>query len=216
MTTVRDLDRIVRTYRLLQHPFYRAWSNGTLPRTRLREFAEQYSHVEANFARYVAAGYARILRPADRSALLRNLVDEEGRSPTCPELWERFARAMGAPPLGPATPILPATRRLLKAYDEETLGGSAASALAALYAYESQLPEIATEMSRGLRENYGIRAADTLEFFTRHSEAGPAHAGIERSILAREITDPEAALAAVRGVRHAAAAWWKFLESLAP
>ncbi|MHB1932116.1 MAG: thiaminase II/PqqC family protein, partial [Thermoplasmata archaeon] len=51
MTTVGDLDRIVKAYRLLTHPFYRAWSDGTLPRSTLREYATQYYHFEVNFPR---------------------------------------------------------------------------------------------------------------------------------------------------------------------
>jgi pyrroloquinoline-quinone synthase len=215
MTTVGDLDRIVKAYRLLTHPFYRAWSDGTLPRSTLREYATQYYHFEVNFPRYVAAAYARIERPADRTVLLENLVDEEGRSPTHPELWARFARSIGAPALGAKTPIAAGTRQLLRAYEEETLGGSAASALGALYAYESQFPEIAAEKSRGLRENYGVHGTSAHEFFKVHTVADVAHSAAERALLAQELKAPSAGPAAVRGVRRSASAWWKFLDSFA-
>jgi pyrroloquinoline-quinone synthase len=216
MTTLRDLDRLVKARRLLSHPFYTAWTAGTLPVATLREYAGQYYHFEVNFPRYVAAAYARLERPSERSVLLENLVDEEGRSPTHPELWQAFARAIGAPRPGPSTPCTPGTRQLLQAYEEETLGGDAASALGALYAYESQFPEVAAEKSRGLRANYGYRSASAHEFFRVHTVADVAHSQAERSLLASHLRrHPSAGPSAIRGVQRSARAWWKFLDSFA-
>ena len=42
------LDRLVEKYHLLKHPFYRAWTQGTLSRESLALYAEQYyQHVLA-------------------------------------------------------------------------------------------------------------------------------------------------------------------------
>jgi pyrroloquinoline-quinone synthase len=103
----------------------------------------------------------------------------------------------------------------LRAYEEETLGGSAASALGALYAYESQFPEVAAEKSRGLHEKYGIHGKAAHEFFKVHTVADVTHSGAERALLAQELKSPSAGPAAVRGVRRSASAWWKFLDSFA-
>jgi pyrroloquinoline-quinone synthase len=211
MTTIRDLDRLVQRRHLLHHPFYTAWSIGELPIETLREYAGQYYHFEVNFPRYVAGAYARIASPRQRRVLLDNLVDEEGRSPTHPELWRDFARAIGAraPPARPAGP----TRRLLDVYERHALGGSAPAALGALYAYESQFPEIAAEKSRGLRANYGIRSKAAHEFFRVHTFADVEHSAAERELLRSYISgNPTAGREAERGLRDSLEAWWGFLD----
>ncbi len=215
MTTVRDLDRRVAERHLLTHPFYVAWSAGTLPRETLRAYAGQYDHFESNFPRFVAAAYARLPRPQDRRVLLENLMDEEGRSPTHPELWADFARAIGAP-RGPVPP-LPATSRLIRTYERETVRGTAASALGALYAYESQFPAVAREKSRGLRANYGIRSREAHEFFRVHSFADVAHASAERRLLSGLLRgSPASGAEAERGLRASIGAWWGFLDAFTP
>jgi pyrroloquinoline-quinone synthase len=212
MTTVRDLDRLVDRRHLLKHPFYTAWARGTLPLDTLREYATQYYHFEANFPRYVAGAYAHVQRPEDRRVLLENLVDEEGRSPTHPELWMDFARSVGAHVFDRRP--TPATRRLLGVYESNAIGGTAPSALGALYAYESQFPEVAKEKSRGLRENYGIRTKAAHEFFRVHSFADVEHSAAERQLLARYLRgDAKAGAQAARSVRASLAAWWSFLDS---
>jgi pyrroloquinoline-quinone synthase len=218
MTTIRTLDAAIRTRHLLKHPFYEAWSCGELPVETLREYAGQYYHFESNFPRYVGGAYARLERPADRRVLLENLNDEEGRSPTHPELWTDFARGIGAnwDPRRPPAPHR-ATRNLCRTYESLTIGnGSAAQALGALYAYEAQFPEIAAEKSRGLRAFYGVTSKSAHEFFRVHAVADVAHSAAERAILARELrTSPSAGPAASRAVDRTLGAWWEFLDSFA-
>lgn len=211
MTTIRDLDQLVQRRHLLRHPFYTAWSKGELPLDTLRQYAGEYYHFEVNFPRYVAGAYARIARPSDRRILLENLIDEEGRTPTHPELWLDFARAIGAraPSLRPSGP----TRRLLAAYERHALNGSAAGALGALYAYESQFPEVAAEKSRGLRAHYGIRSKPAHEFFRVHTLADVEHSAAERRLLRNLLREsPGAGRDAERGLRDSLEAWWGFLD----
>ena len=215
MTTVRDLDRLVARRHLLKHPFYTAWSEGSLPLETLRDYAVEYDHFESNFPRFVGAAYARLPRPTDRRVLLENLMDEEGRSPTHPELWADFARSIGVRRLGRAP--RPATTGLLRTYEKHTVEGTAASALGALYAYESQFPEVAREKSRGLRAHYGIRSRGAHEFFRVHSFADVAHSAAERAVLARLLrTDGNAGREAERGLRASLDAWWQFLDAFTP
>jgi len=211
MTTVRELNQLVRRQHLLSHPFYTAWSKGELPIETLRAYAGQYYHFEVNFPRYVAGAYARVTNPTDRRVLLENLVDEEGRSPTHPELWLDFARAIRAP-APPSRPAAP-TRRLLDVYERHALGGSAPAALGALYAYESQFPEVAAEKSRGLRAHYGIHSKAAHEFFRVHTFADVEHSAAEARLLRRLLaTSPTAGRDAERGLRDSLNAWWGFLD----
>ncbi|MCI4363853.1 MAG: iron-containing redox enzyme family protein, partial [Thermoplasmata archaeon] len=188
MSTLRDLDRLVRERHLLKHPFYTAWSCGTVPMSTLQAYAGAYYEFERNFPRYVGATYAKLEDPRDRKILLENLVDEEGRSPTHPELWRDFASSLGThlPERGVPRLARPA-RGLCCTYERLTLDGSAVGGLAALYAYEAQFPAVAAEKSRGLRTHYGISGAAAHEFFRVHSLADVEHARAERTLLARQL-----------------------------
>ncbi len=214
MRPTATIDRLLRERDLLTHPFYTAWSRGEVPLETLRSYAQQYYHFEANFPRYVAGTYARLTTPEVRRTLLENLVDEEGRNPTHPELWVRFARALGAPALPSRfeTPSL-LTQRLLSTYERFTLRGSASAGLGALYAYEAQFPRVAAEKSRGLREHYGLTSRAAHEFFRVHTVADVAHSAAERKALAEAARkDPVAARDSVAGARASLHAWWRFLD----
>jgi len=214
MTGIRDLDREVRSRHLLKHPFYQAWSRGEVAVPVLQSYAGQYYHFESRFPRYVAATYAHLESPQDRRVLLENLVDEEGRDPTHPELWLDFAEAIGSS-RGKvrSAPVGPATGALLASYEELTQRGSAPEGLAALYAYESIFPEVAREKSAGLRTHYGVRERAAHEFFRVHTRADVAHSGAERRILSRLLAGSSSAgLAALRSTRRTVSAWWDFLD----
>ena len=215
MASVRALDRVIHDRHLLKHPFYVAWAKGEVPIETLREYAAQYYHFERNFPRYVAGAYARIERPEDRKTLLDNLVDEEGRSPTHPELWLGFGRAIGLSSRAAKSgrPSV-ATQNLLSTYERHTLHGDAASALGALYAYESIFPEVAAEKSRGLKEMYGLRSKGAHEFFRVHTTADVAHSDAERRALESELRgSADARRSAERAVTETVDAWWGFLDS---
>ncbi len=214
MDPVVALDDRIRERHLLKHPFYVAWSRGELSLDRLREYAGQYYQFESNFPRYVAAAYARLPSPEDRRVLLENLLDEEGRSPTHPELWLDFARGIGADAEAVRrAPRTAGTSALLDAYEREAVGGSAGSALGALYAYESIFPEIAAEKSRGLKAFYGLDDPRAHEFFRVHTVADVEHSGAERALLASVCrADPNAASEAARGVERSLDGWWAFLD----
>ena len=141
-------------------------------------------------------------------------MDEEGRPPTHPDLWMRFARALGAPrrPESFHRPSL-LTQRLLSTYERFTLRGTGAAGLGALYAYEAQFPRVAAEKSRGLREHYGVTAPSAHEFFRVHTVADVAHSAAERQALVRAAgRSPAAARDSMAGARASLEAWWRFLD----
>lgn len=207
------IDTLLRERHLLKHPFYVAWSNGELPLETLRDYAGQYYRFESAFPRFVAAAYSQLLRPEDRRVLLENLVDEEGRSPTHPQLWLDFARGIGLRPRAASSAApRPGTSALLECYDRLTRR-SPAEAVSALYAYESIFPEIAAEKSRGLRAHYGVRDRASHEFFRVHTTADVEHSAAERKILSGLMAQsPAARKAALLASRRSIGAWRSFLD----
>ena len=94
---VATLDSMITERALLKHPFYQAWTSGTLSLERLQNYAvEYYPHVAA-FPRYLSAIHSRCADIATRQALLENLIEEERGAENHPELWLRFAEAIGVP-----------------------------------------------------------------------------------------------------------------------
>lgn len=215
MTTLRGIDRGIARRHLLKHPFYQAWSHGQVEMGTLRDYAGQYYQFERSFPKYVAAAYARIDDPVGRRALLGNLMDEEGRDPTHPELWLRFAEGLGLSreEVERAVPAR-ATQRLLATYDRHAVRGSAASALGAIYSYESIFPAVAAEKARGLAAFYGVQDERALEFFRVHTAADVEHSAAERRLIEQELArGPHAGQALESSVTQTMDAWWRFLDA---
>ena len=90
-------------------------------------------------------------------------------------------------------------------------GGPAGLGLAAIYAYERQLPAIAATKMWGLRKLYGLDSQAATEFFTLHEEVDRVHATAEADVLSTIAMDePAAEQAAQRSLD----AWWGFLDGV--
>ncbi|MDQ5873571.1 MAG: iron-containing redox enzyme family protein, partial [Acidobacteriota bacterium] len=117
-----------------------------------------------------------------------------------PTLWRRFATALGA--ADSDLSVSPRTAEVADAIAEfrrTTRAGSVPEGLAALYAYESQIPEISKTKREGLAAFYGIDDPEATRFFTVHEEADVWHRQVERAALGRVAEtreDRENALAA--------------------
>jgi pyrroloquinoline-quinone synthase len=196
------LDRLIEQKHLLRHPFYVLWSAGKLTREHLREYAISYYPHVAAFPRYVSAVHAGSPDPALRQELLENLIEEERGEENHPALWRRFAAAVGARDEDlSGEPRTPEVASLVRSFLETTRSGSVAEGLAALYAYESQIPEISKTKREGLAAFYGITDPDAIRFFSVHETADVWHRQVEREALGR-VADSDAerekALAAAR------------------
>ena len=80
-----------------------------------------------------------------------------------------------------------------------TREGSTAEGLAALYAYESQIPEVSKTKREGLEAFYGIVDEDATRFFSVHEKADVWHRQVEREALGRVADTPEARDEGARG-----------------
>ncbi len=190
------LKAVLKERSMLDHPFYRAWSEGTLPVERLQEYAKQYYHFEAAFPRYLSAIHARTESPTIRQALLDNLWDEEHGERNHAALWLDFAAALGVP----KDEVLAAepnagTTALVDHFNDVARNGTVAEALATLFAYEGQVPEIAWEKIKGLKDHYGFTPGG-FEFFSVHLVSDIAHAGSEMAAIDEAAEDEDAVVAA--------------------
>jgi pyrroloquinoline-quinone synthase len=196
------LDALVGERHLLKHPFYTLWSEGKLSRDVIREYAISYYPHVAAFPTYVSGVHSGCDDPALRLELLENLVEEEGGARNHPALWRQFAVALGAAETDLS--VRPRTVEVAETISEfrrATREGSVAEGLAALYAYESQIPEISRTKREGLASFYGIDDPDATRFFSVHEEADVWHRKVEREALGRVAAteeDRERALSAAK------------------
>ena len=106
------------------------------------------------------------------------------------------------------------TKQLLSTYWSAVTDAPLAAGVAALYAYEGQVPEVATEKINGLRDRYDVDDARTLSFFTVHSTLDIEHSGAEREMIASLATSEADEEAAVAATSAALDAWWGFLSAV--
>jgi pyrroloquinoline-quinone synthase len=169
------IDAAIAEKSLLKHPFYQDWQAGKLSREALQLYAAQYyRHVEA-FPKHLRVLAARSEGPI-RQIILENLAEEENPSQPHPKLWRDFAAALGVSEDDiTCCPSLPGTQAVVETFREIVGDRPVAEAVAALYAYEAQVPEIATTKINGLKKFYGVTAPKGLAYFEVHEEADKAH-----------------------------------------
>jgi pyrroloquinoline-quinone synthase len=213
------LEARIAPYNLLTHPFYQAWSRGELTRADLRAYAAEYWHHVSAFPTYLSALHSRLPDSELRREVLRNLAEEEGTdSPTArphSDLWMDFATGMGATRAEVEShPVQPEMTALLATFRAAMQESTPAAALAALYAYESKVPQIALTKAEGLANHYSADAT-TAKYFTLHQTADVAHAAVWRDLIDKEVAaDPGAAEAALESAERAAQALWMALDGV--
>ena len=213
----QELEARIAKYDLLNHPFYKAWSAGELSRDDLREYARQYYHHVAAFPTYLAQFAMRLEDGELRQAVLANMADEKGLSPDetpHAELWLDFADGMGAGrDLRRHQPVAE-IRNLIAFFHHIASEGTPEEALAAFYAYESQIPRLAGEKARGLRDMY---AADekACRYFALHTTADLFHAQVWRQQLEKRMeSNPGATETALDAAEAVAKALWQALDGI--
>ncbi|HEY7023815.1 MAG TPA: CADD family putative folate metabolism protein [Candidatus Limnocylindrales bacterium] len=214
MNVLDRLDQMIDQRHLLKHPFYTKWAEGTLPFEALQEYARQYYVFEAAMPRYLSALHSRTADKAVRQEILDNLWDEEHGKDNHAELWLRFAEGIGVSrdEVAGATPN-EATQALVDMYSEVTREAPVAAGVAALYAYERQVPQVAGSKIEGLEKHYGITDERALKFFVVHGVLDVEHSGNERKMLGELAADkdPEPITEATA---NALEAWWNFLSAV--
>ena len=85
--------------------------------------------------------------------------------------------------------------------------------LAALFVYESQVPDVARTKREGLKNFYGLDDDRAVAFFTVHEQADLIHRQVEQDVLADKVNDGNKA-AVLKAADDAARALWSFLDGV--
>src|SRR5215467_13352805 len=209
---LEKIDAAIAEKNLLKHPFYQDWQAGKLTRESLQLYAEQYyRHVEAfpQHLQVLAARADESLKPV----VMENLEEELNPAQPHPRLWRDFAEALGVNPVQMASSAsLPGTEYVVAKFREICSNRSAAEAVAALYAYEAQVPEIATTKIDGLKKFYGITEPKALAYFEVHEEADKAHRAAWREWLEANAAGNDEAI--LKSTNEALDALWGALSAV--
>ncbi|CAN5762862.1 TenA family transcriptional regulator [soil metagenome] len=217
MNLLESIDQLIDERHLLKHPFYTKWVEGTLPREALQEYARQYYAFESSFPRYLSAIHTRTDSPEVRQQLLDNLWDEEHGKENHAELWLRFAEGIGVERADVrGAQRNDQTQALVELYRELSNEAPVPAAVAALYAYERQVPQVAGSKIDGLKQHYGITDGPALRFFVVHGVLDIEHSNAEREMLGQLLDGAcdDEARPATEATTLALDAWWNFLSAV--
>ena len=149
-TVIDAMNSSIKSFDLLEHAFYRAWSEGTLPTETLAKYAREYGA----FIRSLPSGW-RTLGDESYAKI------EEAHA----ALWDGFAGALGTS-VGEA-PEVNEVRTLVTVAKEAFASGEAAT-IGALYAFEVQQPATAASKLEGLKTHYATLPKAVQPYFKAH------------------------------------------------
>jgi pyrroloquinoline-quinone synthase len=186
---------------VLEHPFYQRWSEGTLSREELADYAGQYRHaVEAIATMADTLAEAEPANPELRSHAREEIAHIE--------LWDGFVDAVGGDSHAAPTPE---TEECVAAW---TRPDGVLEVMARLYAIESGQPEISRIKRQGLVESYDVSEGPGTAYFQIHEARDVEHAAEARELLeslAKE-ADEDALVAAAESAFEGN---WRLLDGVA-
>lgn len=216
MRTLRSkLEEKIQQKHLLAHPFYTAWSAGTLTQSSLQGYAKEYYAFEKEFPRFISALHSQCKDPKMRQALLENLIDEERGEKNHLELWTKFAEGLGVDWRELSQHFFSdETHHLLKVFREAMSSDSLIDGVAALYAYERQQPDVARTKVDGLKCFYGVEEESAVEFFKVHQIYDVYHAETEANLLSQLCLSEVDEERAVESVEKTLSVLYDFLDGV--
>jgi pyrroloquinoline-quinone synthase len=212
--TLTELDSLIRERSILGHPFYQAWEKGELTRVQLATYARiYYPHVRA-FPRYLETALQHAGDLVTRAELADNLADELANPAPHDALWLDFAEGVGADRATVTSATPHAAASSVVATFDGLARASLAEGLAALYAYESQQPEVSATKALGLRSHYGVSRESTLAYFAVHQAADVRHRAGEREALAACLDAGVEPAVVLEAASRALDAYWALLDGV--
>ena len=178
---VPRIDSEIEKRSLLKHSFYKMWSEGKLTIDHLQGYSKEYFQLVKIVPKFVER-IAQATGNSDDEDIITNNAREEAEHV---ELWARFATALGVSrsdliTYGGSEKTNEAVAKLM-----ELAGLPFEEAVAAMYAYEMELPKISRSKIDGLKKFYGMDSEDATKYFEIHEEADVRHAQVWREILQR-------------------------------
>lgn len=176
---IERIDYEIEKHSLLKHVFYQMWSEGKLTINHLQGYSKEYFQLVKVVPKFVENIFNVIADPSLKRAVGQNLKEESEHI----EPWIMFSTAMGV------------QRNDLASYKGENETNMAVSALsqltersleeavAAMYAYEKELPKISKSKIDGLKKFYGVQSNEATKYLEIHEEVDLRHSEVWKNIL---------------------------------
>lgn len=176
---IERIDYEIEKHSLLKHVFYQMWSEGKLTINHLQGYSKEYFQLVKVVPKFVENIFNVIEDPSLKRAVGQNLKEESEHI----EPWIMFSTAMGV------------QRNDLASYKGENETNMAVSALsqltersleeavAAMYAYEKELPKISKSKIDGLKRFYGLQSNEATKYLEIHEEVDLRHSEVWKNIL---------------------------------
>ncbi len=212
--TLQVLDQLIQSRSILNHPFYQAWQRGELTPQQLAAYAQIYYPHVAAFTGYLETAIENAEDARVRLELEQNLLDEQTNPAPHSDLWLDFAAGLGLDRIEVShTAARPAAQNIVDTFQRLSQAGTA-QALAALYAYKSQQPEVSRQKADGLRQLYSVDNPDTLAYFEVHAETDIEHRLGERQALLRCLEAGASPQGVLDSADQALDAYWGLLDGV--
>jgi pyrroloquinoline-quinone synthase len=176
---IERIDYEIEKHSLLKHVFYQMWSEGKLTINHLQGYSKEYFQLVKVVPKFVENIFNAITDPSLKRAVGQNLKEESEHI----EPWIMFSTAMGV------------QRNDLTSYKGENETSMAVStlsrltersleeAVAAMYAYEKELPKISRSKIDGLKKFYGVQSNEATKYLEIHEEVDLRHSEVWKNIL---------------------------------
>lgn len=176
---IERIDYEIEKHSLLKHVFYQMWSEGKLTINHLQGYSKEYFQLVKVVPKFVENIFNVIADPSLKRAVGQNLKEESEHI----EPWIMFSTAIGV------------QRNDLASYEGDNETNMAVStlsqltersleeAVAAMYAYEKELPKISRSKIDGLKEFYGVQSNDATKYLEIHEEVDLRHSEVWKNIL---------------------------------
>ena len=176
---IERIDYEIEKHSLLKHVFYQMWSEGKLTINHLQGYSKEYFQLVKVVPKFVENIFNVIADPSLKRTVGQNLKEESEHI----EPWIMFSTAIGV------------QRSDLASYKGENETNMAVStlsqltersleeAVAAMYAYEKELPKISRSKIDGLKKFYGMQSNEATKYLEIHEEVDVRHSEVWKNIL---------------------------------
>lgn len=185
MDIIQRIDSEIEKRSLLKHSFYQMWSEGKLTIDHLQGYSLEYFQLVKAVPKFVEG----IAKGTNNQDIASNAKEEAEHV----EPWVRFAIALGVSKSDLANYSGADKTNAAVAKMMALASASFEEAVAAMYAYEMELPKISRSKIDGLKKFYGMESEDATKYFEIHEEADVRHAQVWREILQKIPADRQQA-----------------------
>jgi pyrroloquinoline-quinone synthase len=185
MDIIQMIDSEIEKRSLLKHPFYQMWSEGKLTIDHLQGYSKEYFQLVK-----AVPGLVESI-PAANSVARNDIASNAREEAEHIEPWIKFSEALGISRSELAGHEGEAKTKSAVSALQALAGSSFEEAVAAMYAYEAELPRISRSKIDGLKKYYNLDSEDATRYFEIHEEADVRHAQVWREILQKIPADKQ-------------------------